>query len=79
MVMISVSASAMLIALQIPLIPNQSGSVRTMMTWNTNVLRNEMTDDIRPLIQCSKKRGSEDIDTDDQECNGIYTGSRAVS
>ena len=65
--MISVSASAMLIALQIPLIPNQSGSVRTMMTWNTNVLRNEMTADIRPLFS------AEDIDTDDQECNGIYT------
>ena len=52
--MISVSASATPIALQIPLIPNQSGSVRTMMTWNINVLRNEMTADIRPLFSAVK-------------------------
>ena len=54
MVMISVSASATLIALQIPLIPNQIGSVSTMITWNTNVLRNEMTADIRPLFNAVK-------------------------
>ena len=41
------------------------------MTWNTNVLRNDSL--YQAVIQCSKERGSEDIDTDDQECNGIYT------
>ena len=50
-----VSASATIIALQIPFISRKTGRIRIAPIWNTSVLINEITAEITPLFKAVKK------------------------
>ena len=51
----NVISSAIPIAPQIPLIPNNAGSKSSMIIWKTRVRRKEIAADITPLLNAVKK------------------------
>ncbi len=51
----SVNISAVIPESQMPVSPRSSGRVRMMDTWNTSVLRNEISAESGPLFSAVKK------------------------
>ena len=47
--------SAITIDIHIPLIPIIKGKIITVLTWNTNVLRNDINADVTPSFNAVKK------------------------